>query len=120
MELQRRLDEDKAEIISTSVSPGGVTTTGNPNFFYWWFLPIIRLTFVMPDQGVVTQLFAAVAPEVKEKTSAYAGQYIVPPGKVGPPRDDMKDEKVARDLWETTRSLVNKYLVANGLDELTM
>ncbi len=74
----------------------------------------------MPDQGAITQLFAVTAPQVREKKDTYGGKYLVPNGRLAAPYRDMTDDKIAADLWETTRSTVNAYLAGNGLDLLSM
>ncbi|OBT45528.1 hypothetical protein VE00_05095 [Pseudogymnoascus sp. WSF 3629] len=114
-ELQRRLDKEGANIISLSLDPGGVRTPGNAAIFFTYVTPIMRLFFVSPDKGAVTPLFAATAEEVRDKTSIYKGQYLVPYGKVGVAHPDMTNTKIALDLWNTTTSEVNRYLLSNGL-----
>ncbi len=119
-ELQRRLNNEEVNIISLSVHPGGVRTPGNAKVFWGVAMPLVHLVFDSPDQGAVTLLFAAAAREVGEKKAMYGGQFLAPYGKVGTPHRDMKNEKIALDLWNTTRTLVDRYLASNGLDPLSI
>ncbi len=80
--------------------------------------PLVRLAFASPDTGAITSLFAATAKVVKERPEEYKGRYLVPYGKVGKAHRVVQDKVAARNLWETTRSEVNKYLQANGLEPL--
>jgi NAD(P)-dependent dehydrogenase (short-subunit alcohol dehydrogenase family) len=120
VELQRRLDTEKSTIMSMSIHPGGVATKGAEGVFWSFFVPIMRLTFLPPDKGAITSVFAATASEPREREKEYKGQYLIPYGKVGTPHRAVKDEKVARDLWETTKTEVNRYLAANNLAPLSI
>lgn len=119
-ELQRRIDKEGCSIMSIAINPGGVVSPGNAQVFYPFLLPIIRLFFVDADRGAVTPLFAATAVQVRDQRDVFAGQYLDPYGKLGITHADMKSEKVALDLWNTTRGEVNAYMLSNGLNILSM
>lgn len=119
-ELQRRLDNDKVPIISLSLHPGGVATKSAEGIFWSFLVPVMRALFATPDTGAITSLFAATAPEVREKEAEFKGQYLVPYGKIGVPHQAVKDRQVALDLWRTTRTEVNKYMTTNGLEPLSI
>jgi len=82
-------------------------------------LPIARLVFATPDKAAVTPLWAATAPEVREKKEVYGGQYLSPMCKIGTQHPDFKSEKPRLDLWNTTLREVNAYLSSNGLSACT-
>lgn len=62
--------------------------------------------FISPEQGAITQLYAATSPEVTEKN--LKGKYLVPYGKVETPTALGQDEsgKLAKEFWTLCESLV--------------
>ena len=119
-ELQRKFDREGSPILSLAVHPGGVATDGAKGAFYSFVYPVVKLLMMKPDDGAITQLWAATAEEVRADQDRYKGQYLVPYGKVGDAPAIVGDEKAAREMWATTRDEVNKYLKANDMGLLSM
>lgn len=117
-ELQRLMDDQGLPIISTSVHPGGVATDSVTDIGNSVFGLLVRTTFITPDQGGVTSLFAATAKEVRNSPEKYKGGFLEPFGKVGTPHVVTKNEKQVRGLWDNTTVEANKYLVELGLAPL--
>lgn len=117
-ELQRRLDEQGLPILSVSVHPGEVATE---TFFacnYALMRAIARISFLTSDQGAVSPLFAATAPEVRRDFEKYKGKFMLPIGKVTEPNPVTRDDGQVRGLWENSTSDLNKQLFADGLPPL--
>ncbi|KAF8985345.1 hypothetical protein BDQ17DRAFT_1495390, partial [Cyathus striatus] len=123
-ELQRRLDSKSIPITCISVHPGFVHTDGADKFlastpYIGGFLlkyiaPLFLYTFGSLfsintwETGAMTSVFAAVSPEVKEEREAYKGAYLVPVAKIANPSKYAIDERLAKELWETTESVVSE------------
>ena len=105
-ELQRRMDAEHVNIISISLNPGGVATSGGLGVWPWYLRPFMRLLFVSPEKGAWTSLFAATATQVRENPSTYKGKHIDAPEKVKVPSERAQDPKLAKTLWDTTRAVV--------------
>ncbi|KAF9014141.1 NAD-P-binding protein [Cyathus striatus] len=112
-ELQRRLDTDNIPITCMSVHPGAVRTVGangflaNTPYIGGFLLKYIGpLFFTTWEKGAMTSVFAAGSPEVKEKMDAYKGAYLVPVAKIADPSKYATDERLAKELWETTERVV--------------
>ncbi|KAF9559294.1 hypothetical protein CPC08DRAFT_763406, partial [Agrocybe pediades] len=58
--------------------------------------------------GAYTSVFAAAAPEVKAEPEKYRGVYMIPVAKVAKPSKDAEDERLAKELWETTEGVVRR------------
>ena len=119
-ELQRRLDADGTPILSISLHPGGVGTEGARAVFFSFVFPLVKMLMMSPDQGCITQLWAATAKEVRQHEETYKGRYLVPYGKVGKPLALVDDPQVGRDLWQTTQTEINRVLKASSLGRLSM
>jgi len=76
-----------------------------------WLLMSMFLT--SPQQGAITQLFAATSPTVREKAEMYGGQYLVPYGEIGKPSELAQKEELGDDLWALTERVV-KQILAEG------
>ncbi|EJT97408.1 NADP-binding protein [Dacryopinax primogenitus] len=83
--LQRRLDAHELPnpIIVTCVHPGMVSSENMKSQVPAPFRPLLPLFSITPPRGAYTPLFAATAPVVRTRRREYAGQYLVPFGKVG-------------------------------------
>ncbi|KZL79785.1 short-chain dehydrogenase reductase family oxidoreductase [Colletotrichum incanum] len=114
-ELQRKLDEQRLPIVSMAVHPGEVATVGVDSINTALVRVIARWTFMTPEQGAATPLFAAVAKEVRQDPVKYKGKFVFPVGKIGDPNPVASDEDQIRGLWQNTTGEVNKQLQVDGL-----
>ncbi|EGR51021.1 uncharacterized protein TRIREDRAFT_104059 [Trichoderma reesei QM6a] len=83
-ELQRRLDEEDANIMALAVDPGPVATDGGMG------------------KGALTQLYCATAKEVANEPKNYKGRLLTAPGKTNTGSDRSRDSELARSLWRIT------------------
>lgn len=117
-ELQRRLDEQGLPILSISVHPGEVATEGVMASNNVLIRTIARLSFLSPDEGATSPLFAVTAKEIRERPEIYRGKFLLPVGKVEDFGSITKDERQVKGLWMNTTQEVSKYLCANNLPPL--
>ena len=61
-----------------------------------------------PEDGALTQLYAATSPEINEKN--YRGKFFVPNGEIGNPIAKAQDDELAEKLWKYTEDLINDKL----------
>ncbi|KAF4615740.1 hypothetical protein D9613_012461 [Agrocybe pediades] len=112
-ELARRLSSsssspNSSNITTLSVHPGNVSTPGSQQvtntvpYLGWLTTRLSAWMSTTPKEGAYTSLFAAAHPEVKQNREKYNGVYLVPVGKVGKISENAQDERLARELWETT------------------
>lgn len=117
-ELQQKLDEQGLLILSISVHPGEVATAGvmasNPAIIRF----IARLSFLTPNQGAASPLFAATASEIRQDYMKYKGKGLLPIGKVAAPHAVTQDKAQVKGLWENTTKEVNAQLIADCLPPL--
>ncbi|KAI0073654.1 NAD-P-binding protein [Panus rudis PR-1116 ss-1] len=113
-ELQRRFDAEGVPIIALSLHPGGVKTDGWEEFtshntgFLKFFYTLLGSTFVSPDKGAYTPVFAAAASQVRQQAEKYKGAYLMPPGKVVAASKPADSEELAKELWDTSESLLKE------------
>jgi hypothetical protein len=105
-ELQRRMDEEHVDLMSISLNPGGVATSGGLAVWPWWARWIMWLIFATPEKGALTQLFAATSKEVWKSPEKYKGKFIVGPGKPEVPSARSTDMRLAKTLWDTTEKII--------------
>ena len=117
-ELQRRLDAEGLPIISIAVHPGGVATDGVMTIGNSVFRALVRKTFLSTDQGAVTTLFAATAPEIRSDPAKYGGKFLEPFGQLGIPHKVVEDRKQVEGMWGNTTKEVCIYLQKKGLEPL--
>ncbi|KAI8799458.1 hypothetical protein BJ742DRAFT_845926 [Cladochytrium replicatum] len=67
-------------------------------------LAFSRSLMLTPQQGALTQLYAAASPEIE--TQNYRGQYFVPFGKVGKLSKPAENKELREKLWEFSEKLV--------------
>lgn len=102
-ELARRYPTIK----STALHPGGIDTGLSLGFqkSHPWLAFMLRpalLFLKTPQEGALTQLFAATSPDVK------SGQYYVPTAVENSGSKYSQDQKLAEELWEWTESELAK------------
>lgn len=107
-ELQKKIDEHNVAAISVAVHPGGVKTSGAINFVGDQI--DLLAGALEPEEGSITPLFAAAAPEVWEQKDKYKGSFLWPFGVVSPAdeSEDSKDPKLAEELWVTSKKVLKE------------
>ncbi|KAI4517981.1 NAD(P)-binding protein [Schizophyllum commune Loenen D] len=99
-ELQRRAPY----LVSLAVHPGEIVTDGTR--------PMLEASGGAPaqvlsvEEGVLTPLWAAAAPEAGK----LKGAFIMPFKEVAPEEGLLKDEGLAKELWETSEAVVKDVL----------
>ncbi|KAF9063833.1 NAD-P-binding protein [Rhodocollybia butyracea] len=113
--LQSQLKQESIPITCIAVHPGPVRTIGADGFlnsvpFVGWFLKWVvgPLFFVPWRQGAATSAFAAASKDVATAREAYEGAYLTPVAKISEPSSFAKDEKLQRELYETTRHILTE------------
>ncbi|KAH7151411.1 hypothetical protein DER46DRAFT_690373 [Fusarium sp. MPI-SDFR-AT-0072] len=114
-ELQRRMDEEDANIISLSLNPGTVRTDGAADVMPFMVRPLVRLLFTAPERGADTSLFAATGKEIKENSEQWKGRYLDGPGRIKMPSLRAQDAVAGRNLWNITEAAVR---ATGALDRL--
>ncbi|KAI0790325.1 NAD-P-binding protein [Abortiporus biennis] len=114
-ELQKKLDEEKVPILCLSLHPGAVKTersvefASNLSMFLRTLLKAAQSLFFIPtEQGSYASVFAAVAPTVRAEPEKYKGAYLTPPGVISKPSKDAENPELAKELWDTTESLLKE------------
>ncbi|KAL4952283.1 hypothetical protein BDW69DRAFT_23425 [Aspergillus filifer] len=106
LELLRRGKEDG--IVSISLDPG-IATTGLQRDMNKFMATAVKLIANKPEVGAYTQLYAGLSPDVT--TEIAAKEWIVHPGRVACPRQDLfKDKEMAAKFWEWNEQQVKPYL----------
>ena len=103
----RELAKRYPDIKSMSVHPGGIDTglpLGFQNSHPWlaFIASPVKLLLKTPQQGALTQLFAATSPKAK------SGQYYVPTAVENAGSKYSQDEKLAQQLWAWTENELAK------------
>jgi len=123
-QLQRNLSEEGSSIIVTAVHPGGVNHGSNTNLepsaanqelltsvngmMRILIEVVTKHIFIPTTKGAYTSVFAAAAPEVREKPEVYKGAYLVPVAKLREASEDATNEELAKELWETTERILSE------------
>ena len=68
-----------------------------------------RLTFMSVRDGSYTPLVAAASPDVRKEADKYRGAYLVPIGKFGEIAKQAQEEDRAKELWNTTETLLKEW-----------
>ena len=116
-QLQKNLDAAHIPITVMAVHPGYVWTEGladaplnKVRVVGPLFAAFFKLTFLSMADGARTPVFAATSPLMVERRDEYKGAYVVPFGKVGtPPHPQAEDAELAKELWDTTESIVRSW-----------
>ncbi|KAJ3055563.1 hypothetical protein HK097_010084 [Rhizophlyctis rosea] len=106
-ELQRYVDErGHNRVYVNAVHPGVVATNlfTHSQFMNSVFNAILPKLATSPEDGALTQLYAATSPDIEAKP--YKGQYFVPVGKLAKPSDYALDDQLAKKLWEWTENIL--------------
>ncbi|KAJ3926756.1 MAG: hypothetical protein NXY57DRAFT_947743 [Lentinula lateritia] len=121
--LQTRLNAESAGITCLAVHPGAVMTVGATGFlssvpFFGWFLKTFLgpLFFVSWKQGAMTSAFAAAGKEVaacikrtdENERKKYEGVYLTPIANISEPSMYAKDERLQKELYETTVEILRE------------
>jgi NAD(P)-dependent dehydrogenase (short-subunit alcohol dehydrogenase family) len=114
-ELQRRLDNRDLPILSIAVHPGDVASEGMMEINNLLIRLLARASFLSPEDGATTSLFAATAEEVRQNSEEYKGKFLVPFGKTASPHPVVENDQQVERLWETTTSELNEQLAIEQL-----
>ncbi|KAM0787492.1 hypothetical protein ACM66B_003565 [Microbotryomycetes sp. NB124-2] len=98
-ELNNRASE---HVRALSVHPGFVKS----DLYKSTRLSIFRATFIPLEDGALSSVWAACAPEVEEKK--LFGAYIVPHARPGKTTAYAEDAQLASDLWDLSQRLINE------------
>ncbi|CAG8555147.1 6151_t:CDS:2 [Funneliformis caledonium] len=108
--LSKRLEGK--EVYVNSIHPGVVDTelSRGPISSYGFIAKVLGAVFstffsLSPDDGALTQLYAATSPEIVEKN--YRDQYFEPFGNIGKKSAAAQDEEQAEKLWKYTEELID-------------
>ncbi|KAG9030984.1 hypothetical protein FRB95_003264 [Tulasnella sp. JGI-2019a] len=115
-QLQKRLDQQNANILAICVDPGAVASPGAKSSLIGgapWPLPliiwpIIKMTFSTPAQGAYSSQFAATSKKVEQDRDTYKGAYICPPCKLTPLTGQAADDALAEQLWSLSEEVVKE------------
>ena len=81
-------------------------------------------TFTPPEKGAYCSVFAAAAPVVRKQAEEYEGTYLNADrtiGKKPTPSEDCYNEDLAKELWETTSTLLTELGIGeSGIDPLNV
>jgi len=121
--LQAQLNSESVRITCLAVHPGAVLTIGASGFlnsvpFIGWFLKTVLgpLFFASWKTGAMTSAFAAAGKDVTTfRTSSdeaerkiYEGVYLTPVAKITEPSKSAMDERLQKELYETTREVLGE------------
>lgn len=72
---------------------------------------MVKRRAVKPLDGVVSILFAATAPEVREDASKYAGAFVSPDAEIQLKRsNDSQSDELAENLWSVSKEISESIL----------
>ncbi len=54
----------------------------------------------------MTSAFAAAGKDVVQETARFKGVYFIPVAKIAEPSKEAQDERLAKELWETTEGIL--------------
>jgi NAD(P)-dependent dehydrogenase (short-subunit alcohol dehydrogenase family) len=102
-ELQRRLDEDGADVVAHSLHPGVIRTNLQQHFplFFKALFSLMRPFLKTPEQGAATTIYAAIHPQTKAHGLYYEDCAIAKPNKHA-----LNDEDAKR-LWGISEDMVD-------------
>lgn len=95
-----------------AVNPGAINTEGSMGFmgsipYISFALKLMsRYFFGTWKDGAMNVAWAAAGKEIADARESYYGKYVVPTAQIAPPSNEASDERLARELWETTEALL--------------
>ncbi len=101
-ELARRLKNEGTSITVNAMHPGFVATNmaANNGWLVRFFLPLVHITSLTPEQGASTAVYLASSPNVEDVT----GKYFVREREVK--SDPISyDERIATRLWQVSAEM---------------
>ncbi|KAG6907738.1 hypothetical protein DXG01_007538 [Tephrocybe rancida] len=105
-ELQKHLDASGAAITCIPINPGTVNTFASRMPFPFIASILFAIFFDIPEVGAYTSCFAAASPAIRANPEKYKGAFLEPVGIITEPSENAKDDKLAKELWETTESIL--------------
>ncbi|KAJ7775733.1 NAD-P-binding protein [Mycena maculata] len=112
-ELQKRLNAESIPITCLSLHPGTITTSGSNAYvgsvpYIGGFLNnfVTPLFFGSWRQGAMTVAFAAAGKDIAQERVKYQGAYLVPVGTIGSSSGLAQDERMQKELYETTQTIL--------------
>ncbi|KAF9454438.1 NAD(P)-binding protein [Macrolepiota fuliginosa MF-IS2] len=113
--LQQRLDAEEVDIICIAVDPGAVGTENvarwleGMTYLFWIIVWIFtKVAFSPPGKGAMNSLYAAASPEVKASAKTFKGAHLLPVGKITKPSKYAADERLAKELYDTTLDVLEE------------
>jgi len=117
-ELADRMRKEKKDVVVVAVHPGAVDTDLGRhiievlgNYLQPDTINTIRnaigSTALTPDEGALTQVWAAVSPEVVEKN--LSGVYAAPIARVVRPSALAENEELRRRVWKESEDIIAKF-----------
>lgn len=102
-------------IIVLILHPGSVNTDGNQRHIAGtnaFVRPLLKLVtsifFKVPAKGAVASTFAAAAPVVRAEADKYKGAYLTETGGFNRVPATVKDDALAKELWDTSEALLKE------------
>ncbi|KAF8067665.1 NAD-P-binding protein [Lyophyllum atratum] len=105
-ELQKHIDRSGATITCLAVNPGTVNTFASRMPFPIIAGILFALFFEVPEVGAYTPCFAAASPEIRSNPEKFKGAFLEPVGLIAEPSENARNDRLARELWETTESIL--------------
>ncbi|KAG6853071.1 hypothetical protein C0991_007063 [Blastosporella zonata] len=105
-ELQKQVDAVGAAITCMSINPGKVNTFASRMPFPLIASILFAIFFEVSEVGAYTSCFAAASPAVRASPQKYKGTFLEPVGVITEPSDNAKNEELAKELWDTTESVL--------------
>ncbi|GAA5853669.1 hypothetical protein JCM8547_007406 [Rhodosporidiobolus lusitaniae] len=110
-----------SSVLAFSVHPGGVATGQQEQFkeAYGETAGAIASTLLRPlaraaDDGALSALWAATAPEARDGESFQNGDYFSDPAEDGKPSGEATDEELRENFWRTSLSVIKKVVGAEN------
>ncbi len=76
--------------------------------FLGFFSRILGRLFTSLDEGGFGPVWGASAKKVREESEVYKGAFLFPIGKLRKITEDGKDERLAKELWETSEEVLKE------------
>ena len=114
-QLQKEFGEASSTALSLSLHPGWIQTDTVVNNLFALARPFARILLPTALDGATIIMYAATAPEVRERRSEFAGAYlsggiVFPSGKITNSSNGGEDPVLAQRLWEVSENITNEIL----------